>query len=201
MVLPATNCDNEAMDCVGTSDEMLQGKDSVDLWKTIIIGLWACFNTSFFWLFLTEPGMKVSFTVGTTQKLYDFAWSWLMVIHALVWGVEAFMWPWTYVGWPEFNHAYVLLWTWLGQWGGLGAICLQFILLAVVLSEAEVGAAGPANHLVASWGHSGYNNTPSTPTVLKDDVRYTLAMYLCVEAMYLTSWFMYGQDALAYYAP
>ena len=201
MVLPATNCDIETMDCQGTSDEMLQGRDSVDLWKTIIIGLWAWFNTFFFWTFLTEPGMKVSFRVGTTQKLYDFTWSWLMIMHVLVWGVEAFMWPWTYAGWPKFNAVYVLLWTWLGQWAGLGAICLQFILLAVVLSEAEVGQSVFANHLVVSFGHSGKNNTPDTDTVLKDDVRYTLAMYLAVEAMYLTNWFMYGKDALAYYTP
>ena len=28
-----------------------------------------------------------------------------------------------------------------------------------------------------------------------------IAMYLTVEAMYLTNWFMYGKDAMKYYKP
>ena len=125
----------------------------------------------------------------------------LIIMHILVWGIEAFMWPWTYAGWPKFNRVYILLWTYLGQWAGLGTITLMFIMLAVCLSEAEVGAAPYFNHLVMAWGHSGKNTTPDTDTVLKDDVRYTIAMYLTIESMYLLSWFSYGKDALEYYTP
>ena len=113
----------------------------------------------------------------------------------LVWGVEAFMWPWTYIGWPKFNKVYTLLWTYLGQWTGLGIIALNFTMFAVCLSKAEIASSG------SSWIHSGKNNTTDTDTVLKDDVRYALAMYLAVESMYLMSWFMYGKDALDYYIP
>ena len=124
-----------------------------------------------------------------------------MIMHTIVWGVEAFMWPWTYAGWPKFNKVYILLWTWVGQWAGLGTISLMLILLGVCLSEAEIDAVSYYSHLITSWGHTGKNTTPDTDTVLKDDVRYTIAMYLAIESMYLTNWFMYGKDALDYYLP
>ena len=117
------------------------------------------------------------------------------MLHALVWGIEAFMWPWTYFQWPKFNRVYILLWNTLGQWAGLGTICFIFIMLAVSLNEAEIISTE------TSYGHKGKNNTPYTDTVLKDDVRYTIAMYLSIQSMYLISWFSYGQDALAYYSP
>ena len=88
-----------------------------------------------------------------------------------------------------------MLWNTLGQWAGLGTILFNLIMLGVSLHEAEI----LSNE--TRYGHKGKNNTPDTDTVSKDDVRYTIAMYISVEAMYLISWFMYGQDALAYYSP
>ena len=79
----------------------------------------------------------------------------------------------------------------------MGTIGLTFIMFIACLDKAEVSSSGP----IVSWGHKGKNNTPDTDTVLKDDVRYSLAMYLSIESMYLISWFMYGKDALAYYSP
>ena len=46
-----------------------------------------------------------------------------------------------------------------------------------------------------------YNSTPNTDTVVKKDVRYFIALYLSIEAMFLTNWFMYGKDAMQYYMP
>ena len=46
-----------------------------------------------------------------------------------------------------------------------------------------------------------YNSTPNTDTVVKKDVRYFIALYLSIEAMFLTNWFMYGKDAMRYYLP
>ena len=73
----------------------------------------------------------------------------------------------------------------------------MLMMFAVCLNEAELSAGSP----LVFFGHKGKNNTPLTDTVQKDDVRYTIAMYLSIESMYLFSWFMYGQDALAYYSP
>ena len=58
--------------------------------------------------------MTIKFKSGTPQAVYDGTWSALLIIHVLVWGVESFMWPWTYVGWPKFNKIYIMLWTWVG---------------------------------------------------------------------------------------
>ena len=132
---------------------------------------------------------------GTTQKLYDFTWTSLIMLHGAVWGIEAFMWPWTYFQWPKFNKIYILLWNTLGQWAGLGTIGFILIMLGVSLNEAEILTEE------TRYGHKGKNNSPDTDFVSKDDVRYTIAMYISVESMYLISWFMYGQDALAYYSP
>ena len=195
MVLPAENCDPKISDCTGTTDEWLQGREAVDVWKTVIVGLWAWFNSLFFWTLYLKNGFKVKMTVGTTQKLYDFSLSFLLILHLVVWGVEAFMWPFTYFKWPKFNKVYILLWNWVGQWGGLTVIGVIFILLAVVLSQAEVDS------VTSGWIHMDYNSTPDTDTVVKQDVRYMIAMYLTVEAMYLTNWFMYGKDAMKYYKP
>ena len=74
----------------------------------------------------------------------------------------------------------------------------MFILLAVSLNEAD--QASYSNYIL-SWGHNGKNTTPDTDSVKKDDVRYTLAMYMSVECMYLINWFMWGADALDYYIP
>ena len=77
----------------------------VDIWKTFVIGFWAFFNSVFFLKFLArEKGMRIRFKSGTTQKLYDSSWSLLIILHLLVWGVEAVMWPFTYFNWFTFGN-------------------------------------------------------------------------------------------------
>ena len=66
MVLPVQNCDPGSMDCTGTTDEMLMGRKSVEIWKTVIVGLWAWFNSLFFWTLYLRNGFSAKFTVGTT---------------------------------------------------------------------------------------------------------------------------------------
>ena len=122
----------------------------------------------------------------------------MLVLHLVVWGLEAFMWPWTYFQWPKFNRVYIFVWNWIGQWGGLTVICLIFTLLGVVLSQAEVDAS---SSVTSQWIYMDYNSTPNTDTVVKKDVRYFIALYLSIEAMFLTNWFMYGKDAMRYYLP
>ena len=122
----------------------------------------------------------------------------MLVLHLVVWGLEAFMWPWTYFNWPKFNRFYIFLWNWIGQWGGLTVIRLIFTLLGVVLSQAEVDAS---SSVTSQWIYMDYNSTPDTDTVVKKDVRYFIALYLAIEAMFLTNWFMYGKDAMRYYLP
>ena len=46
------NCDADTQDCRGTTDETLGGSGAVDIWKTVVIGFWACFNTVFFLKYL-----------------------------------------------------------------------------------------------------------------------------------------------------
>ena len=84
------------------------------------------------------------------------------------------MWPWTYFQWPKFNKIYILLWNTVGQWAGLGTIGFILIMLAVSLNEAEI--------LIQEtrYGHKGKNNAPDSPFVSKDDVRYTIAMYISI---------------------
>ena len=108
-------CDGDKKDCIGTTDEQLGGVKGVDIWKTFVIGFWAFFNSVFFLKFLVrEKGMRIRFKSGSTQKLYDTSWSLLIILHILVWGAEAVMWPFTYFNWFSFNRIYILLWEYLG---------------------------------------------------------------------------------------
>ena len=117
------------------------------------------FQTSFFLKYIWLDDVSLRLKTGTTQKLYDFTWTMLIVLHSAVWGLEAFMWPWTYFKWPKFNKFYVILWRYVGQWGGLGTIGFIFMMFAISLNEAEVEIPDTI------YGHKGKNNTPDTDTV------------------------------------